>query len=195
MPRLLPMDQIDDPVLLDALQWAETRLGFIPNSLKTLAIRPEICATFMELASTILENGTVDQLLKNMVAQVSSRAAGCDYCIAHTAVTGRRLGMTTQFETALTNYQTSPLITGAQRAALRVARSAAVVPGEVTDEEFEDLKQYFNTEQIVEITAVISLFGFFSRWAQLIDPSLEIPTAMYASNSRDSGALQPVNAY
>jgi len=195
MPRLSPLNNIDDHVLLDALQSAETRLGFIPNSLKTLAIRPEICAAFMELATAVLEDGTVDQLLKNMVAQISSRAAGCNYCSVHTAVSGKRLGMSRKLEDALIDYETSPMVTPAQRAALRVARSAAMVPGEVTDKEFDDLKLYFSSEQIVEITAVISLFGFFSRWAQTIEPTLEVSTSQYPGLTPNSSKRQPEKAY
>ena len=41
-------------------------------------------------------------------------------------------------------------------------------PNSVSDEDFEDLKKHFDTEQIVEIMAVISLYGFLNRWNDTI---------------------------
>ena len=47
------------------------------------------------------------------------------------------------------------------------------MPNSVTDEDFEDMKKYFDTEQIVEIMAVISLYGFLNRWNDSIATTLE----------------------
>ena len=56
---------------------------------------------------------------------MASRAAGCGYCMAHTAHTAGRVGVPDAKEQALWEYETSPLFSAAERAALRVAHGAA----------------------------------------------------------------------
>ena len=61
----------------------------------------------------------------------------------------------------------------AERAALRVAQSAAQVPNAVTDQDFAELKRYYSDEQIVDIVAVIALFGFLNRFNDTMATELE----------------------
>jgi uncharacterized peroxidase-related enzyme len=139
-----------------------------------LARRPEILHGFRQLAEAI--NGpsaTVDRQLRNLVAQMASRAAGCGYCMAHTARSGERSGISPEKEEALWEFETSPLYTGAERAALRVARGAAQVPNAVTDEDFAELQAHFSDEQVVEIVAVIALYGFYNRFNDTMATQLE----------------------
>lgn len=47
------------------------------------------------------------------------------------------------------------------------------MPNEVTDEMFTRLKAYWSEEQIVEITGVISVFGFLNRFNDSMATPLE----------------------
>ena len=62
----------------------------------------------------------------------------------------------------------------AERAALRLARDGAIVPNAVTPQHFTELEQPFRTEEIVELVAVISLFGWLNRWNDTISTELEV---------------------
>ena len=67
---------------MDVLQGAKTRLGFVPNSVRTMARRPEMARAFNQLANSI--NGptsTIDPQLRNLISQMTSRAAGCGYSV------------------------------------------------------------------------------------------------------------------
>lgn len=57
----------------------EAAMGFLPNSLLTMARRPEIMRAFAALAGAV-RSGTVRPELKQLVAHISSTAAGCRYC-------------------------------------------------------------------------------------------------------------------
>jgi hypothetical protein len=46
-------------------------------------------------------------------------------------------------------------------------------PNEVTDDLFTELKHYWSEDQIVEIVAVISMFGFMNRWNDTMATPLE----------------------
>jgi alkylhydroperoxidase family enzyme len=61
-------------------------------------------------------------------------------------------------------FENSEYFTEAERAALRLARDAAVVPNAVGPEHFADLRKHYSDRQIVAMLAVISLAGWFNRW-------------------------------
>jgi uncharacterized peroxidase-related enzyme len=149
-------------------------MGFLPNSQLIMARRPEILRGFVQLASAINAPGsTIDPQLRNLVSQMASRASGCGYCMAHTAHTAGRVGISEAKEKALWEYETSPLFSAAERAALRVAQGAAQVPNAVTDEDFTELKRHYTDTQIVDIVAVIALFGFLNRFNDTMATELE----------------------
>lgn len=174
MPRLdpLPREALDD--LKPVLEASESRMGFVPNSQLILARRPEILRAFAQLGTAI--NGpssTISPQLRNLVSQMASRASGCGYCMAHTTHTALRVGIPAEKEDALWSYETSPLFSEAERAALRVAQGAAQVPNMVTDEDFAELKTHYSEAQIVDIVAVIALFGFLNRFNDTMATELE----------------------
>jgi alkylhydroperoxidase family enzyme len=74
---------------------------------------------------------------------------------------------------AVWEYQTSPLFSEAERAALGLAFRASIVPNEVGDDDFAGLKKYFDDEQIVEIVASVALFGYLNRWNDTMSTDLE----------------------
>jgi alkylhydroperoxidase family enzyme len=93
--------------------------------------------------------------------------------MAHTAHTAGRVGIPDAKEEALWQYETSPLFSAAERAALRVGQGAAQVPNAVTDEDFDELKRHYTEAQIVDIVAVIALFGFLNRFNDTMATELE----------------------
>jgi uncharacterized peroxidase-related enzyme len=174
MPRLepLPLEAVEG--LRDGLEATKNRMGFVPNSQLIMARRPEILRAFQQLGMAINgPNSTITPELRNLVSQMASRAAGCGYCMAHTAHTATRVGIPAEKEDALWEYETSPLFSAAERAALRVAQGAAQVPNAVTDGDFAELKKHYTETQIVDIVAVIALFGFLNRYNDTMATELE----------------------
>ncbi len=173
MPRLEPLPESALDELAGALRNTRERLGFLPNSLRIMARRPDIVAAWANLSATIMKPGAVDKVLKNMVAQVVSRAAGCNYCMAHTGHAGARLEIPADKEDALWEFETSPLFSEAERAALRVALGAGQVPNAVSDADFDALRKHFDEAQIVELIAVMSMYAFLNRWNDTLATELE----------------------
>jgi uncharacterized peroxidase-related enzyme len=174
MSRLEPLPKKAAKDFENLFEAAKNRMGFLPNSQLIMAHRPEILRAFVQLGAAI--NGpssTIDPQLRNLVSQMASRAAGCGYCMAHTAHTAGRVGISAAKEDALWEYETSPLFSAAERAALRVAQCAAHVPNAVSDEDFAELKRYYTDAQIVDIVAVIALFGFLNRFNDTMATELE----------------------
>ena len=71
----------------------------------------------------------------------------------------------------------------AERVALRFARDAALVPNEVTPEHFEALRRHWDDGQIVEMLAVVGLFGFLNRWNDTMATALEETPLALASRA------------
>jgi AhpD family alkylhydroperoxidase len=143
-----------------------------------MARRPEILRAFSELITRIWRTGTVPVGLKPLVAIVASTAAGCRYCQAHETVDAKMRGVDEDKIAEIWDFERSPRYSEAERAALRFARDASVVPNAVTPAHFEDLRRHWDDGEIVEILAVVGLFGFLNRWNDSMATDLEvIPTA------------------
>ena len=155
-------------------------IGFTPNSLLTMARRPEIVTALGDLITTIWRTGTVPAGLKALAGLVSSTSAGCRYCQAHEAVDARAHGVSDEKVAAVWSFETSPLYDDAERAALRFARDAGLVPNAVTATHFAELREHFDEGEIVELLATIGLFGFLNRWNDSVATDLEPEPFKYA---------------
>lgn len=154
-------------------QMVEASMGFVPNSMLTMAHWPELLQAFAGLGGTVLAGGELEPELKQLIAFVVSNAAGCRYCQAHTSHSAERAGASEQKIQAAFEFESSDLFSEAERAALRVALHAGMNPNAVEPGHMSTLQQYFSEKQCVEIVAIISLFGFLNRWNDTMATTLE----------------------
>ncbi len=174
MTRISSAPQAQLEASQDLLGLAAAAMGFEANSLKVMARQPAILQGFMGLSAAILGPGaSLDPVLRQMIAHISSAAAGCAYCQAHTAHGAEHRGAESAKLDALWEYETSDLFSPAEKAALDLALAAGSVPNQSTDEQFEALREHYSEDEIVEIVAVIALFGFLNRWNDTLATSLE----------------------
>lgn len=157
--------------------------GYIPNSYLVLAHRPPVLKAFMDLAKAVIrDEGTIDRGFRFLVAYVSSRTAGCQYCQAHNIKSAERWGIARQRLDAVWDYETSPLFDEAERAALRFAQAASHVPNAVDDAMVEALNDHYTTAQIVEIASVVALFGWLNRFNDSLSTELDDATLEWAAD-------------
>ena len=157
--------------------------GFLPNSILTMGRRPKIADAFMQLNQAILYEGTVPEELKMLISLITSAVSGCRYCQSHMTNLSSVYGASDEKIRAVWEYESSPLFTEAERSALRLAYHAALVPNGVTAVHFTDLKKHYNDDEIVEIVAAISLFGYLNRWNDTMATNLELPPAKVAQRA------------
>ncbi len=181
MPGVAPLPPEEIENYEEFAARAIERMGFVVNSTKTMARRPEIRDAFSRLFGAVFGGGEVDASLKHIVAQVASVAAGCRYCQAHAAGSAHRSGVPSEKIEALYEFESSPLFDEAERAALRFARDAALQPNATTPEHFAALREHFTESQIVELTAVVATFGFLNRWNDAMATALEDEPIAFAS--------------
>lgn len=174
MTHVPPLARAALPPFEPFFQAAEQMMGgFVPRSLFTMAHRPEILQAFLMLAAAVNGPGTVDVGLKQLVAYVASSAAGCRYCQAHTATHAAHAGVAVEKVEHAFEFETHALFSDAERAALRLARDAALLPNLVEATHFAALRRHFDEPQIVELVAVCALFGFLNRWNDTMATDLE----------------------
>ena len=69
---------------------------------------------------------------------------------------GSELGVSNEKIEALSDYATSPLYTEQERVALEYADAMTITGRDVSDELFARLKEFYEEDAIVELTAVIA---------------------------------------
>jgi len=180
MAHLEPLPPETTPELTEDFAIFERILGFVPNSLLTMQRVPAMVKGFGELTKAVMDpNGKVDLGFMRLVAHFSSRAAGCQYCEAHSLVAAKIHGISQEKLDAIWEYQESPLYSEAERVALEYALAAGSVPNAVDAELMGRMKQHWSEEQIVQILGAVSLYGFLNRWNDSMATDLEAsPRAM-----------------
>ena len=211
MAHVEPLDAAQLPELRGVLEGARAAMGFVPDSMLTMAHLPQLPAAFSLLAGVVFgadlrerlppaardalpapgnqaDNLTAD--LIQLVAYAASVAAGCRYCQAHTAHNAHRFGVADDKLEALLDYQASPAFSAAEKCALDLAFAAARVPNEADAGHFEALRRHFSERQIVQLVAVVALFGFLNRWNDTLATALEPLPREFADAHLAAGGWQ-----
>jgi uncharacterized peroxidase-related enzyme len=174
MPRLAPLPAEHTPELKEHFQFFVGTLGFVPNSVLTMQRKPKLVKALAALNGAAMDpQGEIDLGFRRLVGHFASKAAGCQYCMAHTVLGAKNFGVSEAKLAALWDYARSPLYTEAERVALEFAAAAAQVPNAVTDELFARLRRHWSETQVVELLGVIALFGFLNRWNDTMATPLE----------------------
>lgn len=174
MPLVHPLDQDHDPETKNLAEFFNETLGFCPNSILTMQHRPQISKAFIDLNKAVMENkGRLSSSLKRMIAWVSSNATGCRYCQAHAILAAERYGTEPEKLNNIWEYRTHAAFSEAERAALDFSLAASQVPNTMNLRIKKVLYKYWDEGEIVEMLAVISLFGFLNRWNDTMGTTLE----------------------
>jgi AhpD family alkylhydroperoxidase len=203
MSHVQPRSVADLPELAPVFSGAEAAMGFVPNSFLTMAHMPQLPVGFMMLVNAIF-GGDLKALVAQMgplvpelddpeaslapglvqlIAFASSVSSGCRYCQAHTSHNAHKMGeQQAKFDDVL-SFATSPAYSEAERAVVALALAAGAVPNESAPEHFERLREHFSERQIVQIVAVISIFGFLNRWNDTMATQLEQPSVDFATQA------------
>lgn len=173
-PLVSPSNEKVDPELQKLITFYNETLGFCPNSVKTMYHRPRIAHAFIEMNKAVMENkGKVSSSLKRLIGYISSLAAGCSYCQAHTIRAAERYGADSNQLNNIWEYKTHPAFSESERAALELALRSSTIPNSIDDVTAKNIRKHFSEGEIVEIMGVISLFGFLNRWNDSMGTEIE----------------------
>lgn len=203
MAHLTPLDRAEAGSLEGVFAAVEAGMGFLPNSMLTMAHMPQLPVAFMMLASvtfgadlkglmaafadSVPEQGAQAENLPpatvQLIAFAASVASGCLYCQAHTAHNAHRQGAAEDKLAHILEFETHPAFSAAERAVIGLAMAAGRVPNEAEPAHFEALKAHFSDRQIVQIVGVIAMFGFLNRWNDTMATTLEDSPVAFAEKA------------
>ncbi|WP_299484236.1 carboxymuconolactone decarboxylase family protein [uncultured Roseibium sp.] len=189
MAHIAPVDLEASREAAEEIKWLAGQTGFVANSMLTLSHRPEIARAVLNLIRAVVRNpnATVDPALLWMVAHVTSLSNGCSYCSAHTFKNGADNGVPQDKLEALWEFETSPLFSEVERAALRVALTGGQCPSSADQADMDILRSHYSPAQVVEICSVIALFGFNNRWNALMETELEESVVSFVNSKNYHG--------
>jgi len=174
MPLVKPLSAESNLEVKKLAEFFNETLGFCPNSVLTMQIRPDIASSFINLNKAVMvNNGRVTSSLKRLIAWVSSNVTGCRYCQAHSIRAAERYGADKEQLNNVWNYRTHPSFNEAERVALDFALAASQIPNEVDENLKQRLHNNWDDGEIVEILGVISLFGYLNRWNDSMGTTIE----------------------
>jgi len=159
--------------LEDDFKMIESFMGYLPNSHLSMAKNPNLNNGFSNLAGAIFGSKHLNMDLVNLIALASSLSSGCKYCQAHTSHGANRAGVSPEKIAEILKYKESDQFIESEKAALDLAFAAGVTPNASKKDHFVELQNHYSDEAIIDIVAVIALFGFLNRWNDTLGTVLE----------------------
>jgi AhpD family alkylhydroperoxidase len=121
------------------------------------AHRPKMLSGMGKFQQAVRKGTAVDERLKNLVELKGAQMIGCEYCVDLGSQICRNAGLSDDELLALPGYRQSELFKEREKTALDYAVGVMRTPVEVSDELFGRMQEHFSDEQMVEITALLTV--------------------------------------
>jgi AhpD family alkylhydroperoxidase len=121
------------------------------------AVQPKMMRGMGRFQGAVRKGKAVDERLKNLVELKGAQMIGCEFCVDLGSQICRNSGFSDDELLALPRYRQSNLFTEREKVALDYTVAVMRTPVEVTDELFARMKEHFTDEQLVEITAHLTV--------------------------------------
>ena len=172
-PIVKPL-QSNDKELNKLIKFYNETLGFCPNSIKTMFIRPQIAYAFINLNKAVMENkGNLSSKTKRLIGYLASTVSGCRYCQAHTIRAAERYGSDDKQLNEIWDFRKSTAFSKKEKIAFEFAIASSSIPNRVDEKISSKLREHWDDGEIVEMLGVISLFGFLNRWNDSMGTPIE----------------------
>ena len=125
--------------------------------LEIWARQPKMMSAMGKFQGAVRKRDLVDERTKNLIELKGAQMIGCEYCVDLGSQICRNSGFSDDELLDLPRYRQSQLFTDREKAALDYTVAVMRTPVEVTDELFARMQEHFTTEQIVEITALLTV--------------------------------------
>src|SRR5476649_1523829 len=152
MSRISRLDRTEvTPEMAALYDKAFAQRGNVTNMFRVMAHRPEIFSTMQAHFAAVLNTGTVSTRLKELIIVRTSQVNATPYCLASHTILARNLGWSDDQLSNLSSWQTREDFTPAEKAAIRLAEAVTLDANGLSDEQFAELKSFYNDGEIVEL--------------------------------------------
>ena len=145
------------PRMMKKLTGREPQTGSGLEPMEIWAHQPKMMIGMGKFNQAVRKGKSVDERLKNLVELKGAQMIGCEFCVDLGSQICRNSGFSDEELLALPRYRQSDLFTEREKLALDYTVAVMRTPVEVTDELFARMKEHFSDEQLVEITALLTL--------------------------------------
>jgi AhpD family alkylhydroperoxidase len=121
------------------------------------AHQPKMMSGMGKFQQAVRKGNAVDERLKYLVELKGAQMIGCEYCVDLGSQICRNSGFSDEELLALPRYRQSDLFTEREKLALDYTVAVMRTPVDVTDQMFARMKEHFTDEQLVEITALLTV--------------------------------------
>ena len=169
--RDVEIDEVPEEVRPIYKQFA-TEYGPFLNQVKIFAHRPPALKHIMGLLLELSDEQVLPKRYLEIALVVVSKINECRYCVAHHTPRLIEQGLEPQAVEKILETE----VPGFDEVDMLVRDYAVQVTNNfqyMRDKIFDDLKQHFNEEQIVELTLRTALCGFFNRFNDSLQIAME----------------------
>lgn len=121
------------------------------------AREPKMMSGMGKFQQAVRKGNAVDERLKYLVELKGAQMIGCEFCVDLGSQICRNSGLSDEELLALPRYRQSELFTEREKLALDFTVGVMRTPVEVSDELFARVKEHYSDEQLVEITALLTV--------------------------------------
>jgi AhpD family alkylhydroperoxidase len=111
----------------------------------------------------------VDEKLKLLAATKAATQIGCEFCIDIGSHLSRKAGVTEQQLRELHAYRESEAFSPLEKLVVEYGEEMSKSNVQISDELFARLREHFDDEQLVELTAAIAIENFRARFNNALD--------------------------
>jgi alkylhydroperoxidase family enzyme len=121
------------------------------------AHQPKMMSGMGKFQQAVRKGNSVDERLKYLVELKGAQMIGCEWCLDLGSQVCRNSGFSDEELLAVPRYRQSDLFTEREKVALDYTVAVMRTPVEVSDELFARMQEHFTDEQLVEITALLTV--------------------------------------
>lgn len=145
------------PRMMRKLAGRQASIGSGLEPMEIWAHKPKLMIAMGKFNGSIRKPGALEERIRNICELKGAAMIGCEFCVDLGSQICRNTGLSDQELLAIPRYRSSELFNEREKVALDYTVAVMRTPVEVTDELFAKLQEHFTTEQIVELTALLTL--------------------------------------
>jgi alkylhydroperoxidase family enzyme len=163
--RITPLAPEKAPLLTRLMyRFARRRFGEVPEPFTVYAHHRGLLLA-SAVHETLLEKGStrLPASVRELAVYWTARQIGCSWCVDFGTMLMLLDGLDLDRLKHIDEWETSPLFTADERAAIGYARAMTTDPHTVTDEQVEDLRRRFGGDGVIELTTQIGVENMRAR--------------------------------
>jgi alkylhydroperoxidase family enzyme len=145
------------PRMMRKLTGREASIGSGIQPMEVWAHKPKLMMAMGRFNGAVRKPGALEERIRNLCELKGAAMIGCEFCVDLGSQICRNSGFSDDELLAIPRYGASELFDEREKAALDYTVGVMRTPVEVSDELFARLREHFTTEQIVELTALLTL--------------------------------------